>query len=155
LKLKWLFPVLILGWCGVAHSQLAVCARVSTTLRKGPGPNFEKTWSVSKFMPFVKGEQKNGWLKLTDLEGEVHWGRASDFTTALRCVVVKQNSIETRQGPGPQFPYGDFKTIDRYTPLKRYESKNGWVEVENDLGIKSWVQESKVWHPVKIESVKF
>ena len=52
-------------------------------------------------------------------------------------------------------PYGDFKTLDRYTPLKRIGIDAGWVQVVSDLGLKSWVQESKVWHPVKVQAVKF
>lgn len=151
--MKWLSIIFVF----VSTSALAqaVCARTTTTLRRGPGNQFEKSWSVTKYMPFVKSEQKNGWIKLSDIDGETHWGRAGDFTQSYRCVAVKVNTLENRQGPGPQFPYADLKTLDRYTPLKRLDIKNGWVWVENDLGQKSWVQESKVWKPVRVESVSF
>ena len=110
---------------------------------------------VTKYMPFMILEVKDGWLKVEDSEGQVHYGRSSDFTQKVRCVVVKANTADTRQGPGTKFPYGDFKTLDRYTPLKRLESKDGWIEVENDIGLKSWIQETKVWHPVKIQTLSF
>ena len=152
MKLALLFLVFT-GW--PAFSQ-AVCTRVPlATLRKGPGANFEKSWVVSKYMPFMRTDAKDGWLKLVDMDGEVHWGRSQDFTQRLRCVVVRTNTAETRQGPGTNFPYGDFKTLDRYTPLKRLDSQGAWVQVENDLGMKSWIPESRLWHPVKVEAVHF
>lgn len=153
--MKLVFAVLLALFSSTAFAQ-AVCTRVpSTTLRKGPGPKFEKSWTVTKYMPFLQVDSKDGWLKLVDMDGEVHWGRGQDFTRHLRCVAVRSNTTETRQGPGPGFPYGDFKTIDRYTPLKRLNSQGGWLEVENDLGMKAWVQESRIWHPVKVEAVHF
>jgi SH3-like domain-containing protein len=155
--MKWMF-LIWLGCVSVALPAYAqsVCSRSAVTvLRKGPGAKFDKSWVVAKYMPFLKLELKNGWIKLQDLEGQTHYGRAVDFTQSIRCVVIKSNTAETRQGPGTSFPYGDFKTLDRYTPLKRLNADNGWVEVENDLGLKSWVPESKVWHPVKVMGVKF
>lgn len=133
----------------------AVCARTTATLREGPGTSFAAKWKVSKFMPFVRLEQKSGWMKLADMDGDIGYGRAVDFTTRFRCVAVKSNTAETRQGPGTQFPYGEFKTLDRYTPLKRHENKGSWVEVETDIGSRFWVQESKVWRPVHVQSVSF
>lgn len=153
--MRALFLLLPFCFCATAHAQ-AVCTRAGlTTLRRGPGLKFEKSWVVSKYMPFLRTDEKDGWLKLVDLDGEVHWGRSRDFTQAIRCVVVKSNTAETRQGPGPSFPYGEFKTLDRYTPLKRLNTEGTWVEVENDLGMKSWVAESRLWHPVRVESVHF
>lgn len=160
--MKWLFvvcwsvmPALATLAAPSARAQ-AVCTRSAmTVLRKGPGTKFEKSWVVSKYMPFLKVELKNGWLKLQDVDGQIHYGRASDFSQSIRCVVVRVNTAETRQGPGTRFPYGDFKTLDRYTPLKRISMDGNWVQVENDLGMKSWIQDSKLWHPVKMQSVKF
>lgn len=154
--MKWIFLLgLSVTSFTQAHAQ-AVCTRSAmTVLRKGPGVKFEKSWVVSKYMPFLKLELKNGWLKLQDVDGQTHYGRAADFSQSIRCVVVKVNSAETRQGPSASFPYGEFKTLDRYTPLKRVGIDTGWVQVENDLGLKSWIQESKVWHPVKMQAVKF
>jgi SH3-like domain-containing protein len=140
---------------GFSARGQAVCARSTATLRKGPGSQFEKTWTVSKYMPFVVMEQKGAWSKLSDIDGEIHWALSSNFTRSFRCVAVKSNTVETRQGPGTQFPYGDLKTLDKYTPLKRYDSKNGWLEVENDLGQRVWVSENKVWKPIRVQTLSF
>jgi SH3-like domain-containing protein len=146
----------LIGLPGLAAQAQAICTRSSVTvLRKNPSSKAEKSWVVTKYMPFLLLEVKNGWLKVEDLDGVQHYGRASDFSQKFRCVVIKSNTADTRQGPGPRFPYGDFKTLDRYTPLKRLDAHDGWVQVENDLGLKSWVQESKVWHPVKVQTLSF
>jgi SH3-like domain-containing protein len=149
----WLLPLAFI--CLVAHSE-PVCVRAPwTALRKGPGPKYDKSWTVPKYMPFLKLERKGEWLKLSDLDGEIHWGHIMDFTENFHCVVVKTNTAETRQGPGTKYPYGDYKSLDRFTPLKRLDVKDNWVQVESDTGMKFWVQESKVWRPVQIQTIHF
>jgi SH3-like domain-containing protein len=134
----------------------AICTQSKNAiLRTGPGEQFEKSWSVSRFMPFMKLDQKNNWLKLSDIDGEIHWGKAADFSTQLRCVVIKSNYADTHQGPGNSFPPVEFKTLDRFTPLKRIDAEGPWIKVESDNGIQFWVHESKLWRAVKVQSVKF
>lgn len=153
MRLALLLASAIFSWPALSQ---AVCAKSAmTVLRKGPGTKYEKSWVVPKNMPFMKLDQKGAWIKLSDLDGEVHWGSIYDFTQHVRCVVIKANTAETRQGPGSNFPYGDFKTLDRYTPLKRLANQGPWVQVQSDLGTKSWIHESKLWHPVKVEAVHF
>lgn len=159
--MKWMFLSVLGGFSlasvvsAPAYAQ-AVCSKSSVTvLRKAPNAKAEKSWVVTKYMPFMILEVKPGWLKLQDLEGQSHYGRAADFSQKFRCVVVKSSTAESRQGPGGKFPYADFKILDRYTPLKRLDAQDGWVQVENDLGLKSWVPESKVWHPVKVQTLTF
>jgi SH3-like domain-containing protein len=131
------------------------CVKNPATLRKGPGANFPVSWKVAKFMPVLKMESKNGWVKVQDLEGEQHWIQPRELTTGIRCVVVKSNIATLRKDPSTTAGTADLKTIDRYTPLKRLESQGEWMHVEDEAGHQAWIHESTVWKPTKIQTVNF
>lgn len=136
-------------------SAQPMCARTASTLRKGPGTQHPVSWKVAKYMPFLRLERKSGWLKLQDLEGEVHWGKASDFTSNYRCVVVKTNVAALHKEPSQASPATDLKTLDRYTPLKRVGDQRDWLKVEDEAGRAAWIHESQVWKPVIVNSFSF
>lgn len=131
------------------------CAKSLIELRKGPGPKFPVSWKVARFMPFLKVDSKGQWIKVQDLEGEVHWARRQDLTSQFSCVVVKTAVARLRQEPSTSSPSAELATLDRYTPLKRLASRAEWMEVQDQVGRKAWIHESQVWRPVKIQSFDF
>ena len=139
----------------VDNSGDPTCAKAYLTLRKGPGAQFPVTWKVARFMPFLKLETKNGWAKVQDVDGDMHWVQARDLTSNIHCVVVKTNVATLRQEPSPTAPASDLKTIDRYTPLKKLDSQGEWVHVEDESGRQAWIHETNVWKPTKIQAVTF
>jgi SH3-like domain-containing protein len=151
----FLLLLLVILKCPFGSAQ-AVCAKNYISLRAGPGTRHPVSWKVARNMPFLKLESKNGWNKVQDLEGEVHWARSGDLTTKTRCVVVKANVASLRMKPSmtaSQPP--ELKTLDRYTPLKRLESDGEWIQVEAENGSKAWIHESNVWKPVIVNSFSF
>lgn len=131
------------------------CAKSYLTLRKGPGPQFPVSWKVARFMPFLKLESKNGWVKVQDVDGETHWAQSRDLSTALHCVVVKTTVATLRKEPSTTAAPSDLKTIDRYTPLKRLESHGEWLHVEDEAGHQAWIYETNIWKPTKIQAMNF
>lgn len=131
------------------------CAKAPITLRKGPGPNFGLSWKVAKYMPFLKLENKGGWVKVQDLEGEIHWAQPRDLTSTISCVVVRSSTATLRLSPSASAPLAELKTVDRYTPLKKLEAQGEWLRVEDEAGHQAWVHESNIWKPVKVQSVTF
>src|SRR4051812_47988305 len=76
-----------------------VCSKSFITLRKGPGTQFPVSWKVARFMPFLKFENKNGWVRVEDMDGEQHWAQAKDLTSASHCLVVKTQVATLRREP--------------------------------------------------------
>jgi SH3-like domain-containing protein len=136
-------------------SAEAVCSRSNITLRKGPGPQNAVTWRVPKNMPFLRLERKNGWTKVQDLEGEIHWAKSGDLTTKIRCVVVKTNVALIHKEPSMTAPNSDLKTLDRYTPLERINDNRDWLQVKDEAGHLAWIHESQVWKPVTVNAFTF
>lgn len=132
-----------------------VCAKTQITLRKGPGSQYPVSWCAARFMPFLRQESKNGWVRVIDFEGESHWAPARDLSSVLHCVVVKTQVATLRKEPSMSAQPSDLKTVDRYTPLKKIESQGEWVKVEDETGRQAWIHESNIWKPMKVQSVKF
>ena len=131
------------------------CAKGNISLRKGPGTQFPVSWKVSRYMPFLTTERKNGWVKVQDLDGETHWAQPRDLSSALHCVVVKSQVATLRKEPSSTGGLADLKSVDRYTPLKKLETQGEWIHVEYDSGVQAWIHESTVWKPTKIQAVNF
>ena len=135
----------------------ALCTNgAKVTLHKGPGSNFPRSWVVTKYMPLQELERKDHWIKVKDMDGDVHWVGATQVTNKYRCVVIKSSVAQLRSGAGPQFPAPSLMmTADRYTPFKRVESEGPWVQVENDFGIKAWIHEKNLWRPIQTVKMSF
>jgi len=131
------------------------CAKNYITLRKGPGAQYPISWRVAKYMPFLRQESKNGWVKVQDLEGEIHWAQGKDLSSGLHCVVVRAAIATLRKEPSTTAPMAEIKTLDRYTPLKKLEMKDDWVKVEDETGRQAWIHDSNVWRPMKVQSMSF
>ena len=141
-------------WLNLGNAE-PVCAKKPVTLRKSAGDGAPVSWKVPRYMPFLRIGQKSGWSKLQDFEGEVHWARAGDVTTALRCVVVKANVANLHKDPSPGSPASDLKSVDRYTPLLRVADQGDWMQVKDEAGHLSWIQTAQVWKPVVINAISF
>lgn len=154
--LRVVLGLLFFGFSSIAWSQ-PVCAKGYISLRKGAGPQFPVSWKVAKYMPFLMLDKKNGWAKLQDLEGEIHFAKLTDLNTKDRCVVVKVNVAVLRQKPSNTAPPADIRTVDKYTPFMRIENENPseWLEVMDENGSKAFIHENYVWKPVMVNSFTF
>ncbi len=135
----------------------ALCVNAFTTrLRAEPSGSGKVTWVVGKYMPLVELERKGNWIKVRDLDGDVHWAAGGDLTGRERCVVVKATAASLRTGPGTKFPFADIQMVDRYTAFKRVEAEpEDWYKVEDESGSTYWVSASQVWRATTVSRIGF
>jgi uncharacterized protein YgiM (DUF1202 family) len=153
---KWICAALFfVSATAFAANGDPACARDVVTLHKGPGKQFAVAMKVAKYTPFLKVENKSGWVKVQDLDGEMFWTLPRGLTSNMRCVVVKTTVAALRSEPSTSSPSAELKTVDRYTPLKRLEAKGEWIHVEDETGHQAWIHETNVWKPAKIANVTF
>jgi SH3-like domain-containing protein len=127
-----------------------------TKLRAEPNSSAKITWVVGRYMPFVELERRGGWIKVRDLEGEVHWASASDLSTRDRCVVVRVLSAALRTGPSSDTPVADVPTVERYTAFKRLEADpEDWYWVEDEAEGRYWIKANHVWRPTTVSHIGF
>ncbi len=148
--LAWLAPSSL--W---AASGDPTCAKDYATLRKGPGSSYSVSWRVARFMPFLRFEAKSSWVKVQDLDGEMHWARSKDLTSSLSCVVVRAQVANLRKEPSAAAALAELRSVDRFTPFKRIESEGDWVKVEDETGRQAWIHHTNIWRPVKVLGLTF
>ena len=124
-------------------------------LRKGPSSKYAKTWSVPKYMPLFKLEQKGSWVKVQDMDGQSHWVRANALSKKISCAVVKTKTAKLRRGPGPDQPLAEFSSADKYTAFLKTDRDGEWIQVKDDFNGSFWVHETNVWMPVARARVSF
>lgn len=124
-------------------------------LRAGPGTNQKITWTVGRYMPLKRVEAKNGWVKVTDLDGETHWIVSSAVSSRIQCVVVKKSFANLRRAPATNAAPADIPLADRYTPFKKIERDGAWLQVEDSYRLRYWVNDTNMWWPVTRSALKF
>ena len=119
----------------------------NVNLRSGPGTKYSVKWKYGSGFPLRVLEEKGGWLKVEDFEGDSGW-LYEKLTSRNGHMIVKvhknQNKkINIRSGPSTKYKivgkayYGVvFKTI---------KQQNGWAHVKHDSGLEGWIKRSLLW----------
>ncbi len=119
----------------------------NVNLRSGPGTKYSVKWKYGSGFPLKVLEEKSGWLKVEDFEGDSGW-LYQKLTSRNGHMIVKvhknQNKkINIRSGPSTEDKivgkayYGVvFKTI---------KQQNGWAHVKHDSGLEGWIKRSLLW----------
>ncbi len=99
---------------------------------------------------------KNGWIQVTDIDGETHWVYSAAVSEELTCVVVKMNYVALRQSPDEAAPLTPLKYADKYWPFKKVvRDDDGWYQVEDDFGGRHWIRQSHAWQPTVYSQISF
>ncbi len=106
-------------------------------------------------MPLLQTGSKGGWVKVQDMDGETHWILGSNVSGRIQCVVVKSKFANLRTKPSTSAPLADLTLVDRYTPFKKLQREEAWLQVEDEMKEKYWLSDAYVWWAVKRSSVKF
>lgn len=126
----------------------AACIDVEkANLRHGPNTSYQKTWEVYRYMPFKILKTQGDWLRIQDLDSDIHWVHNSLISRSLKCAVVKVEKANIRKGPGGQYPKVAWSPTQKYYAFKVLRSKSSWLEVEDAAGNKGWISQSLVWMP--------
>lgn len=142
---------LILG-----ESAKALCTqRSKNNLYKGPSVQYELSWQVGKYMPFKKLGEKQSWIKVQDIDGEIHWISKSNVTESFPCGVIKLNHVNIRTQPKKNGSLAQIPFADKYTPFKKIDRDEQWIEIEDQWERRGWVFEDAIWFPVTFIDVEF
>ncbi len=124
-------------------------------LRSGPSTASRVTWVVGKNMPLQRIGKENGWSRVQDLRGQVHWVISKNVSVNATCAVVRVRTAALHKGPGATVARADFKMADRYTPFKKVDREGAWVRLEDEYRGSYWTRDSNVWIPVKRSRMSF
>ncbi|MCI4625609.1 MAG: hypothetical protein L3V56_06575 [Candidatus Magnetoovum sp. WYHC-5] len=142
-----LFLALVVVLSYVSFSEALCVTAAEVQLRKGPNNKTAKTWTVYKYMPLKQKEKKGTWYKVSDVDGEIHWINAKQVTSAYKCAVVVKDKTNIRVMPDNKAKKLPISPLDKYYSFKvlKYEKKNNWINVMDQVGNKGWISKDLLW----------
>lgn len=106
-------------------------------------------------MPLLKIGRRGNWIKVKDLDGEIHWVYRRLVTNDYDCVVIKASISNLRTGPSPKNSKAALGFADRFTPFKKLDRRDNWILVEDDYKQQSWIYDRNVWEAIRYSRVEF
>ena len=144
----WKNTLLIFFFLLLQLEVWALCVDVKkANLRQGPSTKHEKLWQVFQYMPFEKIEEKGGWYKIKDVDGDIYWIHSHLTTEKYQCAVLRQDQVNIRKGPGTKYAQTPWSPMEKYYSVKVLQTQGKWVNFQDEEGNQAWVHRSLVWIP--------
>lgn len=125
----WIFLAAGLAQNARALEATPICVTGSeANLRVGPGKKYRISWEVKRYMPLVRVSRKGGWIKVRDVDGDIHWIIQTLVSRNVRCVTVKNARARIRTKPSTKSK--TWRTVEKYTSFKLLGLTKDWVKVE-------------------------
>lgn len=142
-----LLPLTILFWHFPVWSQSFCVIRPETELRSTPERKTEILKKVGVYTPLQgTGEKKNGFVEVLDVSKRKFWVWRKHVSGRTRCVTIIADWARVRKGPGKE--HGSVtKAFEKYTSFKDVGGEDGWTQVQNQDGVKGWINLDQVWKP--------
>ncbi len=106
-------------------------------------------------MPLGELERQGRWIRVRDLDRKEHWVHKSQVTSSYQCVVIKARYANLRTRPQSGSSLAEIPFADRYTPFKKIDHDDEWIQVEDGAGRRGWLHESTVWAPVRSVRIEY
>ena len=136
--------LVLTGLVGAESAQAQqLCIRSArANLRSGPGKEFRITWEVNRYMPLIQIDKKGNWVKVKDVDGDIHWVFGSLVDGKLDCITIKNKVANIRKKPSAKAE--KWFTVQKYTSFRRIGQKSKWIKIKYE-GQVMWVFHSLVW----------
>jgi SH3-like domain-containing protein len=126
----------------------AFCVKVSkANIRKGPGTEYKKAWTIYRYMPLLKvGVSADGtWYAVKDVDGDVGWIHKKLVTAQYRCAIVKSETVNVRIGPGTSYQKSAMSPAFLYYAFKLIKRQSSWVKIKDEIGNIGWIHKNYLW----------
>lgn len=127
---------------GEASAQSLCVSASRANLRAGPGKEYRITWEVNQFMPLVQVGQKADWIKVRDVDGDIHWVFKPLISAKLNCITIKKPKAHIRSKPRSNAKR--WFTVEKYTSFKKVGENKKWVQIQYK-GKKLWIFKTLIW----------
>ncbi len=148
---KYLFIiVLLVSLLFSVSSALAKMVSVvgdNVNLRSGPGTKYSVKWKYGSGFPLKVLEEKGGWLKVEDFEGDSGW-LYEKLTSRNGHMIVKVHKNQNKKVNIRSGPSTNNKIVGKAyygVVFKTIKQQNGWAHVKHDSGLEGWIKRSLLW----------
>jgi SH3-like domain-containing protein len=119
----------------------------NVNLRSGPGTKYSVKWKYGSGFPLKVLEEKGGWLKVEDFEGDSGW-LYEKLTSRNGHMIVKVHKNQNKKVNIRSGPSTNDKIVGKAyygVVFKTIKQQNGWAHVKHDSGLEGWIKRSLLW----------
>lgn len=137
-------------------SSHSVCVSSNVAnLRAKPTTKSKITWVVGKYMPLLEVGRKGAWMRVKDLDGQIHWIHRKLITSNYKCAAVRLKKANLRKGPGTKHGKTLLGQAKKYASFRKLDRDEAWLKLKDDYGYVHWAHESTLWEPINKVTVSF
>lgn len=126
-----------------ASTVWGACADVkSANLRSGPGTKYRRTGKISHNDPLQVLKEKNGWSRVKNFRGKIHWVRNDLISSEFKCGIVTKRGVNLRSGPGTN--YQKLARAKLHMKFRVKQEQKDWISGNDGYG-EFWVHKDLVW----------
>jgi SH3-like domain-containing protein len=148
---KYLFIIVLLisllFSTSMALAKMVSVVGENVNLRSGPGTKYSVKWKYGSGFPLKVLEEKGGWLKVEDFEGDSGW-LYQKLTSRNGHMIVKVNKNQNKKVNIRSGPSTEYKIVGKAyygVVFKTIKQQNGWAHVKHDSGLEGWIKRSLLW----------
>ena len=129
----------------------SLCVMASQAqLRKGPSLKEAVTWTVGRYMPFIREDREGNWYKVRDLDGEIHYVSSYAVTQKVKCVAVRAKYAKLRAAPEARNPASAaYNYAEKYVAFKLIDTLSDGYVVEDSKRNRFFLNKRDAWRPIK------
>jgi SH3-like domain-containing protein len=101
------------------------------------------------------GNKRDHWVEVSDVNSQKSWVQKKHLSSKMSCLVIVVNRTRLRSGPGSEYALAKMKSAEKFATFKDLGGEDGWTEVEDKFGAKSWVDMDHVWKPKSRMRISF
>jgi SH3-like domain-containing protein len=139
--------ILLLFSTSMALAKMVSVVGENVNLRSGPGTKYSVKWKYGSGFPLKVLEEKGGWLKVEDFEGDSGW-LYQKLTSRNGHMIVKVNKNQNKKVNIRSGPSTEYKIVGKAyygVVFKTIKQQNGWAHVKHDSGLEGWIKRSLLW----------
>jgi len=137
-----IFLALLLG-TGNVYANMAAVSVDRAEIRNFPSVSGSiVTILVPRYYPLQIQEEQGEFYKVNDFLNNTGWISKTSVDDT-RTIVVKETSINVRQGPGTKNPV--LFRAEKGVAFKVISEESNWLQVEHANGTKGWLFKNLIW----------
>jgi len=132
----------LLSWPATVSAETLCVKAAKANLRAGPAATHRVTWEVPRNMPLVEATREGEWIKVVDLDGDIHWVFGGAVAKGARCAVVRAAKTSLRKEPSAKA--ATLKAAERYESFPVTGEKGPWLKLDFN-GQPAWAAAADFW----------
>ena len=137
-------------------AQVYCVEKAGAKLFLKPSDKGKPLWRAPLYTPLMgTGNRIKNMIEVTDMDSKKYWVNKNFLSGKVSCLAVRVKKTLLRTGPGLSYQAAKVKQAGRYEAFVDLGGEDGWTQIQDETGNKSWVNLDQVWKPKNKMRISF